>query len=348
MFTSELTDREKSILRYVIHQFILTANPVGSRNLSKKYEVGFSPATVRNIMSDLEETGFLGHPHTSAGRVPTDLGYRFYVNSLMETPQLSQNEVDFIESHFEQINSDTDEILKITSNILSKLTSQLAYVSYPKFDNAILEKIQLVPVSNSRLLVVISIKSGMIRTITLEVETGLEQKNLSTIQRLLNERLAGLTFTEIKKTISERLRTVTNKDLKPVIRVFLDSVGEIFNDVKTGEDSIITGTKNLLNQPEFADPKNISSIIELVEDKDIIIHVMDKKIEPNMNKVSVTIGSESNEEKLNDYSIVVKEYNIGQVAGSIGIIGPKRMTYSHEIASVVQMAEILSKIFSKK
>ncbi len=246
MFTSELTDREKSILRYVIHQFILTANPVGSRNLSKKYEVGFSPATVRNIMSDLEETGFLGHPHTSAGRVPTDLGYRFYVNSLMETPQLSQNEVDFIESHFEQINSDTDEILKITSNILSKLTSQLAYVSYPKFGNAILEKIQLVPVSNSRLLVVISIKSGMIRTITLEVETGLEQKNLSTIQRLLNERLAGLTFTEIKKTISERLRTVTNKNLKPVIRVFLDSVGEIFNDVKTSEDSIITGTRNLL------------------------------------------------------------------------------------------------------
>lgn len=348
MFTSELTDREKSILRYVIHQFILTANPVGSRNLSKKYEVGYSPATVRNIMSDLEETGFLGHPHTSAGRVPTDLGYRFYVNSLMETPQLSQNEVDFIESHFEQINNETDEILKITSNILSNLTSQLAYVSYPKFGNAVLEKIQLVPVSNSRLLVVISIHSGMIRTITLEVETGLEKKNLSTIQRLLNERLAGLTFTEIKKTISERLRTVTNTDLKPVIRVFLDSVGEIFNDVKTGEDSIITGTKNLLNQPEFTDPKNISSIIELVEDKDIIIHFMDKKIEPNINQVSVTIGSESNEEKLNDYSIVVKEYNIGQVAGSIGIIGPKRMTYSHEIASVVQMAEILSKIFSKK
>ena len=348
MFTSELSDREKSILRYVIHQFILTANPVGSRNLSKKYEVGFSPATVRNIMSDLEESGFLGHPHTSAGRVPTDLGYRFYVNSLMETPQLSQNEVDFIGSHFEQINSDTDEILKITSNILSNLTSQLGYVSYPKFGNAILEKIQLVPVSNSRLLVVISIKSGMIRTITLEVEAGLEKKNLSTIQRLLNERLAGLTFIEIKQTISERLRGVTNKDLKPVIRVFLDSVGEIFNDVKTGEDSIITGTKNLLNQPEFADPKNISSIIELVEDKDIIIHVMDKKNESNINQVSITIGSESNEEKLNDYSIVVKEYHIGQVAGSIGIIGPKRMTYSHEIASVVQMAEILSKVFSKK
>ena len=348
MFTPELTEREKSILRYVIHQFILTANPVGSRNLSKKYEVGFSPATVRNIMSDLEDSGYLGHPHTSAGRVPTDLGYRFYVNSLMETPQLSKTEVDFIESHFEQLNTQTDEILKITSSILSNLTSQLAYVSYPKLGNAILEKIQLVTVSSSRLLVVVSIKSGMIRTITLEVEAGLDSKNLSTIQRLLNERLAGLTFTEIKNSISERLKSVSDKDLKPVIRVFLDSVGEIFNDVKTNEDSIITGTRNLLNQPEFADPKNISSIIELVEDKDIIIHVMDKKINTNLGQVSITIGSESNEEKLNDYSVVVKEYNVGQVVGSIGIIGPKRMTYSHEIASVVQMAEILSKVFSKK
>lgn len=348
MFTAELSEREKSILRYVIHQFILTANPVGSRNLSKKYDVGYSPATVRNVMSDLEDSGFLGHPHTSAGRVPTDLGYRFYVNSLMETPQLSKDEVNFIDSHFEQVNTDTDDILKITSGILSSLTSQLAYVSYPKLGNAILERIQLVAVSSSRLLVVISIKSGMIRTITLEVEAGLDKKNLTTIQRLLNERLSGLTFDAIKKTISERVSSISDKDLKPVIRVFLDSVGDIFNDVKTGEDSIITGAKNLLNQPEFSDHKSISSIIELIEDKDIIIHVMDENIENNKGKVSITIGSESNQEKLNDYSVVVKEYNVGQVLGSIGIIGPKRMTYSHEIASVVQMAEILSKVFSKK
>ena len=348
MFASELTEREKSILRYVIHQFILTANPVGSRNLSKKYNVGFSPATVRNIMSDLEESGFLGHPHTSAGRVPTDLGYRFYVNSLMEEPYLTQGEVDYIESHFDQLNTDTDEILKVTSNILSKLTSQLAYVSYPKFENAILEKLQLVSISKSRLLVVVSIRSGMIRTITLEVEAGLDRNNLSNIQRLLNERLAGLTFKEIKKTIAERVYSLSDKDLKPVIRVFLDSVSEIFDDVKTSEASIITGAKNLLNQPEFTDPKNLSSIIELVEDKDIIIHVVDEKTSLTKGEVSVSIGSESNEEKLNDYSIIVKEYNVGQIMGSIGIIGPKRMRYSHEIASVVQMAEVLSKIFEKK
>ncbi len=347
MLDTKLKEREKAILRFVIHQFILTANPVGSRNLSKKYDVGFSPATVRNIMSDLEESGYLDHPHTSAGRIPTDLGYRFYVNSLMETPALTPEEVDFIESHFDRKKFEPNEILKITSSILSNITQQLAYVSYPKLNNATLERIQLISISGSRLLVVVSIKSGMIRTITMEVNAGYDKNNLSTIQRLLNERLSGLTFNEIKNSIAERVKSISQKELKPIIRVFLESVGEIFDDVKTDEASIITGTKNILNQPEFNDRKSISSIIELVEDKDIIIHVMDENINKKQGEVTVSIGTESNEEKLNDYSIVVKEYNIGQVVGNIGIIGPKRMTYSHEIASVVQMAEVLSKVFSK-
>ncbi|MBK7104376.1 MAG: heat-inducible transcription repressor HrcA [Ignavibacteriae bacterium] len=342
-----LKEREKSILTYVIQQFILTANPVGSRNLAKKFGIGFSPATVRNIMSDLEESGLLGHPHTSAGRIPTDLGYRYYVNSLMDSPQLPKSDVDFIESQLEQLNFDTNEILKVTSSILSSLTNQLAYVSYPKFGNAILERLRLVEVSSSRILVVITINSGMIRTITLEINSGFDRKSLKTIERLLNERLSGLTFSEIRETVTERIKNISSSEFKPVIRVFLDSVAEIFTDVRSNEDSIITGTKNLLTQPEFIDHKKLSSIIELIEDKDIIIHFMDENVNRNSGEVSITIGSESKEEKLNDYSIIIKEYNIGQVAGSIGIIGPKRMRYSHTIASVVEMAEVLSKIFNK-
>ncbi len=347
MNSSELKEREKSILRYVIHQFILTANPVGSRNLSKKFGIGYSPATIRNIMSDLEDSGLLGHPHTSAGRIPTDLGYRYYVNSLMDSPKLNPSEVDFIESQLEQLTFDTNEILKVTSSILSSLTNQLAYVSYPKFGNAVLEKLRLVEVSSSRILVVITINSGMIRTITLEIESGFERKSLKTIERLLNERISGLTFSEIRDTIKERIKSVSSSEFKPVIRVFLDSVPEIFTDVRSNEDSIITGTKNLLTQPEFIDHKKLSSIIELIEDKDIIIHFMDENVIKNSGEISITIGSESKEEKLNDYSIIIKEYNIGQVAGSIGIIGPKRMRYSHTIAAVVEMAEVLSKIFNK-
>jgi len=348
MISEQLKERQKLILGYVIHQYILTATPVGSRNLSKNYDLDVSPATVRTIMADLEEYGYLGHPHTSAGRIPTDLGYRFYVDSLKQKPKLHKDDYELIDSEFENTNSETDELLKITSSILSNLTHQLACVSYPKFDNAILEKIQLVSLSSSKLLVVISIRTGMIRTITLEVNTSYDKKSLNKIESFLNQRLSGLTFTEIRNTIAERIRSYSGSMKKPIVRVFLDSVEHIFKDVKTTNDTIITGTKNIIDQPEFSTAENFKSIIELAEDKDIIIHIMDEKTSNHSGDISVTIGSESNEKKLNDYSIVVKEYNIGPVIGNIGIIGPKRMEYSHTIASVTYMAELLSKVFKNK
>ena len=141
-----LNEREKSILRFVIHQFILTANPVGSRLISKKYQIGLSAATIRNIMADLEDSGFLGHPHTSAGRVPTDKGYRFYVDSLMEPMQLKKREIDLIDSSLESTFGETDQILKVTSFLLSDITNLIACVTYPKINKSILEKIQLVVV----------------------------------------------------------------------------------------------------------------------------------------------------------------------------------------------------------
>ncbi len=348
MISENLTDREKSILRYVINQYILTATPVGSRSISSKYNLGVSPATVRNIMSELEELGYLGHPYTSAGRIPTDQGYRLYVDSLMDSPKLNKEEYELIDNQLEQADFETNEILKITSSLLSNLTNQLACVSYPKLGNAILTKIQLVPLSSSKILVVISIKTGMIRTITLEIRAKYDKKALRMVEQFLNQRLSGLTFSEIRNTISERIRNYSTKNNEPVVRVFLDSVDKIFKDIKSSEDSIITGTKNIINQPEFVDTEHFKSIIELAEDKDIIIHIMDKESTNKNGKVSVTIGKEIEEEKLNDYSIVVKEYNIGQIAGNIGIIGPKRMKYSHTIASVVYMAELLSKIFKNK
>ena len=143
MISSELSDREKSILRYVIHQYILTASPVGSRNISKKYDLGLSPATVRNIMSDLEELGFLDHPHTSAGRVPTDKGYRYYVDSLMPTPKLKRSEKNLIKKKLDAQTDSPEEVSKQASSVLSLITNQLACVTYPKFRDAVLKKFNL-------------------------------------------------------------------------------------------------------------------------------------------------------------------------------------------------------------
>jgi len=162
---------------------------VGSRNITKHYNIGFSPATVRNIMADLEDSGYINHPHTSAGRIPTDKGYRTYVDSLISIKKLRKSEKGIIDHSFENLSRETDELLKLTSKLLSKITQQLACVVYPSFDTTRLQKLQIVWISSKRILVVISIKTGMIKTITLELKSGIKQKQIESVQRLLNERL---------------------------------------------------------------------------------------------------------------------------------------------------------------
>jgi heat-inducible transcriptional repressor len=337
----ELNEREKSILRYVIQQFILTASPVGSRNITKRYDLGISPATVRNIMSDLEESGYIDHPHTSAGRIPTDKGYRFYVDSLMNVESIARDEKNMIDKEFENKPNDNDELLKITSNILSRITRQLACVTYPKLETGVLEKLQLISLSSTRILAVISIKGGLVKTITIEFSSEMKESQISSVQDLLNERLAGISFKEIRATFSERFKDI-NDDHKAIIRLFLNSADKIFRDVRSSDGIFITGAKNVIKQPEFEDPVRFQGVIELLEDKDIIVHILDKSEEMNSNEVYVSIGKENQDQKLFDYSLITKEYKIGDISGHLGIIGPKRMEYSKVIAIVDYVAKMLT------
>ncbi len=339
----ELSDREKLILRSIIQQFILTASPVGSRFITKKYDIGFSPATVRNIMADLEESGFIGHPHTSAGRIPTDKGYRFYVDSLMEIQKIRNAEKGIISKGLDVEQIETDEILRLTTSILSNITKQLACVTYPRLDSGILARLQLVSLSSSRILIVISIKGGLVKTITMEVATEIKAAQIESVQNLLNERLCGLTFREIRTTFTERFKDI-EEDQRPVIRLFVDSVDKIFKDVGSRDNVFLTGASNIIKQPEFEDPGKFPGIVELIENKDIIIHILDKGSDAALDRVFISIGSENEDSKLDEYSFVSKEYSFGGTSGTLGIIGPKRMEYSKVVAIVDYMAKMLSEI----
>lgn len=343
----ELSDREKLILRSIIQQFILTASPVGSRFITKKYDIGFSPATVRNIMADLEESGFIGHPHTSAGRVPTDKGYRFYVDSLMEIQKIRNSEKGLINKGLGVEQVETDEILRLTTAILSNITKQLACVTYPRLESGVLAKLQIVSLSSSRILVVISIKGGLVKTITMEVDSEIKPAQIESVQNLLNERLCGLTFKEIRNTLSERFKDV-EEDQRPVIRLFVDSVDKIFKDVNSKDSIFLTGASNIIKQPEFEDPEKIPGIVELIENKDIIIHILDKGSDTAPDQVFISIGSENEDRKLEEYSFVSKEYSIEGSSGTLGIIGPKRMEYSKVVAIVDYMAKMLSEILKNE
>ncbi len=340
-----LNEREKLILRSIVQQFVLTASPVGSRNITKKFDVGVSPATVRSIMSELEESGYINHPHTSAGRVPTDKGYRYYVNSLMEISELKASEKGFIEKNLDAQLTEKEQILKVASKLLSNITRQIACITYPTLDKGILTKIQLVSLSNTRLLVVVSIQSGLIKTITLEFDSEIEASSLADIESVLNERLNGLTFQEIRQTAKERLIDVEDSE-KPIMRLFVDSIDKIFTNVKPEEKILITGATNIIQQPEFEDPEKFQSVIELIEDKDIIIHILDKKKPEKSNNILISIGTENEDEKLHEYSLITKEYSFGETSGTVGIIGPKRMEYSKVVAIISYLGDLLTEVLT--
>lgn len=348
MVNVELTEREKQILKCIVQNFILTANPVGSRVISKKYQLGLSPASIRNVMADLEEMGLIYHPHTSAGRIPTDLGYRIYVDLLMEEPHLAPQVKRKIDKEINpDLIEDEEELLKIASKILGKISSQLALVSYPQIMRATLERIQLVILPHKILLVVLSLRGGIIKTIDLEFPIEIEQDKVDYIQNRLNERIAGLTLEEIKNTFVDRVSDL--KDEKTgIVRLFIDSIDKIFSEEKELEKVHISGVTNILRVPEFSDTEHIQAIVELIEDKEVILHIFERTSKLENDKVLVSIGRENVYEKLSEFSVVTTKYKFGDADGVIGMIGPRRMDYPKIIAIVGYMSKLLTNILSKK
>lgn len=348
MVNVELTEREKQILKCIVQNFILTANPVGSRVISKKYQLGLSPASIRNVMADLEEMGLIYHPHTSAGRVPTDLGYRIYVDLLMEEPHLNPQVKRKIDREINpDLVEDEEELLKIASKILGKISSQLALVSYPQIMKATLERIQLVFLPHKILLVVLSLRGGLIKTIDLEFPIEIEQDKIEYIQNLLNERIAGLTLEEIRNTFVDRVADL--KDEKTgIVRLFIDSLDKIFSEEREIEKVHISGVKNILQVPEFSDTEHIQAVIELIEDREVILHIFERTSKLDNDKILVSIGKENVVEKLSEFSVVTTKYKFGDANGVIGMIGPRRMDYPKIIAIVSYMSKLLTNILSKK
>ncbi|MCI0450547.1 MAG: heat-inducible transcriptional repressor HrcA [Chlorobi bacterium] len=338
----ELSNREKIILRYIIDDFIKTAIPVGSRYISKKTDINLSPATIRNVMSDLEDLNFLTHHHTSGGRVPTDKGYRYFVNELMNDKPLKENDRELLKNQIGDVDLAADEIYKEVSKILGRLSKEISIVSQPYLSEGLFEKIELVSLSSTKLLVVVSVQSGLVRTILFDVESEFPRNKLGKFAAILNQKLSGLTLKEIRRTFRERIGDLQS-DSKEIIKVFIDSIDKIFQDEKEGLTLYIGGTTDILSQPEFDDTSNYKNIIEFTDDKDVVVHVLNS-LPSESSGIAVSIGSENKDEKLKNFSIVSTTYSIGDVKGKIALIGPKRMNYS----KMISMLNYTSKLITEK
>jgi len=338
-----LTNREKEVLRYIVENFIKYALPVGSRAISKQTDLNLSSATIRNVMSDLEDMDFLETPHTSAGRLPTDKGYRFYVDSLMNKEGLNKAEINFIKSQLEDSKNsivDNEDLFSETSRILGKISHQLAVVTQPFLSSGIFAKLELVNISSTRILVILNIQSGYVRTVMMEVETEVSRDKLDRLAAFLNERLQGLTLKQIRETFEERV--IDYKYEEPeLVQMFINSIDKLYYDEEKGRKIFVGGTGDIITQPEFDDPKNFKSIIDLTEDKNLVVHIFQNSSKSG-DEVTISIGAENQEKKLKDYSVVCTSYNFGEIKGNIGIIGPKRMNYKKMISLIEYTSKLIS------
>lgn len=338
----ELNDREKSVLRSIIQSYILTATPVGSRFLSKtSEEFTLSPATIRNVMADLEEMHFISHPHTSAGRVPTDKGYRCYVDTLMDIQGLSEQERHVVQDHLNVLSQ--EQALKDASKILGALSQCLAIVELPQMLDILIGKVHLIPLSSTRLLIVMELESNIVRTVTLETDILIDAASIGQTTDFINGRIMGRTIRYVREHLLEMMKEGIQGE-HSLLRLFIDSIDTLLNPHALGDEKVhVAGAQHLLEYPEFDTPNHLRGVIELVENEDVIIHLLDQREHISDKPVQIVIGNEMNEERLIEYSMVMGTYSIKGGQGSIGLIGPKRMNYAKMVSLVNYVGQVLSR-----
>ncbi len=344
----ELTPRERRVLEAVIQTYVQTAEPAGSRVISRRFGLGVSPATIRNTMSDLEEKGFLSHPHTSAGRVPTDKAYRAYVDSLLNAPATSIviAEQDRLRDDIAGSSSTIETILRRAAQSLGVLTQELGVALGPRLDASFLRRIELVRVSGERLLLVLTLERGVVRTVFVEVRGILADTAVAEVTRVLNERLGGHTLRDLRTSVAERLRdSGTNPEASELLNIFVQE-GEHLLDtaLPMSEGSVIVGQASVLAaQPEFGGAASLRRLLTLTEEPARLADALRRKHRGDEKPgVSITIGEEHGDPQFDQFTVVTAEYHVGALTGVIGVIGPTRMPYDKVISLVQHTSRLLS------
>jgi len=340
---ASLNDRERQVLEAVIETYVETAEPAGSRTIAKKFGLTLSAATIRNTMSDLEEKGYLYHPHPSAGRIPTDLAYRVYVNSLMRLSQVSASDSHQIREELAERNA-VDQILERAAQVLGVLTKELGVAVGPTLDEALLERLELLQAGSDRLLLVLTLKSGVVRTIFVEVPSRLAPEIVVQVALVLNERLAGLRLREIRATLSERLRDAApDAGSSELLNIFIQEADDLFDVPATGAGGgVVLGSAQLLaGQPEFATKERLQGLLEVTERRDVLREALAKRLGQGL---TITIGSEHQDATLAPFTLVTASYRLGPLAGVIGVMGPTRMPYDKIVALVDHTSRLVGEL----
>jgi len=339
----EINKRKVEILKAIIHSYIEEGEAIGSRTISKKYNLGVSSATIRNEMSDLEELGYLIKPHTSAGRVPSDKAYRLYVDNLLVNKEKNKYYKQIKRILQDEIN-EMDMFLKNSSRILAQLTKYTSLIIAPQFKKSKLKHIQLVSVSKNKVLIVMIMQNNIVKNVILNLKTPIPEHQLSKISNLLNEKFTGLRLDKIdlqlKKKIKQEIYSIRNKYDKKIdglIHLLIHNLNE-YDKI----DVYSNGINNMLNFPEYKDTEKIREFLSFVEDKDNIAKLLLKNSGEDFD---ITIGHENIFDEIRKCSLITATYKFnGITVGKLGVIGPTRMDYETVIPIVKALSYNVNEI----
>ena len=330
----ELTDRRQAVLGLVVRQYIATATPVGSKTIVEKYGLGVSSATIRAEMAYLEEQGYLSHPHTSAGRVPTEKGYRYFVERLMGEAELPLAEQRTIRHQFHQARLDLEQWMRLAAAVLERTAHGTSLVAAPTVAQCRFKHLELIAAHGSRLLLVLVLRGGMVRQQMLTLTHPVAQEELNQAANRLNDLCTGLRADQIVAS-SYRLTPLEEQIANLVIDIVEEtdarSSGEIYRD----------GLMNIFRQPEFSEIENVRQIIRILEEQSLLEAILAEVL--NSSGVQVIIGGEGRWDELSECSVVLAPYGeAGQAIGALGVLGPMRMRYGRAISTVRYVADLLS------
>lgn len=333
-----LDRRKKEILQAVIDEYINTAEPVSSGTLVKKYGLNYSSATVRNELAELENIGYLDKPHTSSGRVPSEKGYRFYVDELLNDEDISIEEIKYIQDKLSTKVNEIEDLTKIATTTLSEITHYTTVAIGPKNDMQIISEIKFVLLGTRMLMVVIITDSGLVKETIIKYDEDITESQVETLNNLFNSKLKGKPLSKIDKPMEEYILseiTYSVDVIKPII--------EQINRVIEEESNIyLEGTNKSFDLPEFKSLELAKNFVNVLDTKDLVIDMLNSGMAKDIN---VYIGKENDNEQLKDFSIVTFKHSIGNKdLGTIGIIGPKRMDYS----KVISVMKYISKKMNEK
>ena len=339
----ELDERKTVILKAIIKNYLETGEPVGSRTISKYTDLNLSSATIRNEMADLEELGFIVQPHTSAGRIPSDKGYRFYVDSMM---QEHEKEVEQLKDVLLEREEKLDHMLKQAAKLMAVNTNYATMVTTPRNSRNTIKFLQLSKMDDAHILAVIVIEGNVIKNTVIDVEEALNDETMLKLNILLNTHLNGLSAEEINLGLISSLKQQAGM-YGPIIAEVIDAVAET---IKEDEDLEIytSGTNNIFKYPELSDNQKASDLINAFEEKQLLTQLIDDTNEEGSNEIKVYIGEESPIQTMKDCSIVTANYEFGDgMRGMIGIIGPKRMDYDKVVGTIKTIKSQLDTMYRK-